>query len=287
MKTLPIGFIDSGFGGLTVVKQSLKQLPTESIIYLGDSARCPYGPRTLEEVRSFIWQMTDFLMEKGIKMLVIACNTGTAAALDEIRSSLSIPVIGVIHPGSRAAIKETHNHKIGVIGTEGTISSQLYEQVIIEKAGDLDVFSRPVPEFVDIVENNEIDTPKTLEIANQRLHPFIDENVDTLVLGCTHYPLLHHVIQEVMGPRVKLIDSGVETINEVSTLLDYFGLSRSQKEAQMDPPTIEIYTTGDPEHFAKVAKIWLQNPSLEVNKCEIVGEKIVQVDYSKSQSGKD
>lgn len=282
MKTLPIGFIDSGFGGLTVVKQSLKQLPTESIIYLGDSARCPYGPRTLEEVKSFIWQMTDFLMEKGIKMLVIACNTGTAAALDEIRSTLMIPVIGVIHPGSRAAIKETNNHKIGVIGTEGTISSHLYERVIMEKAGDLEVFSRPVPEFVDIVEKNEVNLPETLEVAKLRLAPFVEDEVDTLVLGCTHYPLLSHLIQKVVGPQVKLIDSGVETINEVSTLLDYFGLSRSQKEAREVPPTLEIFTTGDTDHFAQVARVWLQNPQLEINKCEIVGEKIVQANCRKS-----
>lgn len=276
MKEQPIGFIDSGVGGLTVVKQSLKQLPNESIIYLGDNARCPYGPRSLSEVKSFIWQLTNFLLEKGIKMLVIACNTGTAAALDEIRETLSIPVIGVIHPGSRAAIKETQNNKIGVIGTAGTIESNLYEKVILEKADYLKVSSRPVPEFVQIVEENLIQDPTSRQIAQSRLQPFIDEKVDTLVLGCTHYPLMRDLVQDIMGPEVTLIDSGVETINEVSTLLDYFGLSRTAEEARLEAPEITIYTTGDPSQFQQFARPWLGRQDLEVKQCYIEGDTIVE-----------
>lgn len=276
MKELPIGFIDSGFGGLTVVKQSLKQLPNESIIYLGDSARCPYGPRPLEEVKQYIWQLTNFLLSKGIKMLVIACNTGTAAALDDIREKLDIPVIGVIHPGSRAAIKESSNQKIGIIATEGTIKSNLYEKVILEKAKYLTVTSIPVPEFVSIVEENRIADEETRAIVEKRLKIFQEKGVDTLVLGCTHYPIMKEAIQSVVGKQVTLIDSGVETINEVSTLLDYFNISRSSSDAEILPATIEIYTTGEKERFAQVAQSWLNLPNIEIKTCKIEGDTIVE-----------
>lgn len=276
MKELPIGFIDSGFGGLTVVKQSLKQLPNESIIYLGDSARCPYGPRSLEEVKEFIWQLTRFLLNKGIKMLVIACNTGTAAALSELREQLSIPVIGVIHAGSRAAIKETQNQRIGIIGTEGTIKSNLYEKVILEKADSLKVMSVPVPEFVAIVEDNKINDPETEIIVEKRLNIFKEKDVDTLVLGCTHYPIMKKVIGEYMGEEVRLIDSGVETINEVSTMLDYYNISRSAHDAKNRPATIEVYTTGEEDKFAEVATTWLNMPNLTIKKCEIEGDQVVE-----------
>lgn len=275
MKNLPIGYIDSGFGGLTVVKQSLKQLPNESVIYLGDSARCPYGPRPLDEVRNFIWQMTDFLMDKGIKMLVIACNTGTAAALDEIRSKLPIPVIGVIHPGSRSAIKETQNKQIGIIGTAGTINSHLYEKVILEKVKDLQVMSLAAPEFVAIVEENRMNEPESKQIVQKQLQPFKESGIDTLVLGCTHYPILKDLIRETMGNSVRLVDSGIETVNEVSTLLDYFKISRSAQEASEKPATLEIFTTGEIEHFSQVAENWLDIPNVEIKKARIEGDRIV------------
>lgn len=276
MIDLPIGFIDSGFGGLSVIKQSLKQLPNESIIYLGDNARAPYGPRSLKEVKGFIWQLTNFLREKGIKMLVIACNTGTAAALEEIRRTLAIPVVGVIHSGSRAAIKKTINNRIGVIGTHGTIESNLYQEIMMDKVNSLEISSLACPEFVSIVENQAINDPSTYEIINQRLHPMKEAEVDTLVLGCTHYPLLYEHIKQAMGKGVDLIDSGSETINEVSTLLDYFNLSRSASQAQEHPSTQIYYTTGDTENFAKFAKEWLHNSNIEVKKCEIKGEIIVE-----------
>lgn len=282
MKNLPIGFIDSGFGGLTVVKQSLKQLPNESIIYLGDSARCPYGPRSLKEVKHFIWQLTNFLREKGIKMLVIACNTGTAAALSEIRATLAIPVVGVIHSGSRAAIKQTRNNKIGIIGTEGTINSRIYEKVILEKAPHLAVSSVAAPEFVDIVENDLMFTEGTEVVVSDRLDAFEETGIDTLVLGCTHYPLLKPIIQKAVGPNVYLIDSGRETINEVSTLLDYFYLSRTAEEAEAEPSTQAYYTTGDVDHFTQIASQWLGDKDLNVKRCAIKGEIIVESTNSES-----
>lgn len=276
MKELPIGFMDSGFGGLTVVKQSLKQLPNESILYIGDSARAPYGPRPLEEVKDYIWQMANFLREKGVKMLVIACNTGTAAALDDLRASLAIPVLGVINAGSRAAIKHTNKQRIGVIGTAGTVKSGQYEKNLLAKGEGLKVYSLAVPNFVSIVEDNRMSEASTIDIVRQDLAYFQDKDIDSLVLGCTHYPLLKSTIQEVVGPDIHLVDSGVETINEVSTILDYFNLSRSAEDARRFGVRQDIYTTGDPGHFEKFAKEWLEDPQLQVKQAQIKGEMIVE-----------
>ncbi len=275
MRELPIGFIDSGLGGLTVVKQSLKQLPNESIIYLGDNARCPYGPRSLDEVRRYIWQLTNFLREQGIKMLVIACNTGTAAALSEIRQTLAIPVVGVIHSGSRAAIKETKNNHIGIIGTQGTIESGLYSKTITKKSAAVRVDSLACPSFVDLVENNQLKETTTQNHVDEVLEPLIKTGIDTLVLGCTHYPLMKENIQKAVGNKIHLIDSGVETINEVSMLLDYFNLSRTAGEAAKYPATQTYFTTGEVEPFRQVASSWLKSADLKINKVNIKGEVLV------------
>ena len=282
MKDLPIGFIDSGFGGLTVVKQSLKQLPNESIIFLGDSARAPYGPKPLEEVRAYITQMSQFLMHKGIKMLVIACTTGTAAALDSLREQLDVPVVGVIHAGSRSAIKESQNGRIGVIATQGTIDSGLYERVLKAKASHIEIFPKAVPEFVTIVEEGRIKDPDTYTTVADSLAYFKESRVDTLVLGCTHYPHLSPIIQEVLTDQVTLIDSGAETINEVSALLDYFKLSRSSKDVVRQAPTQLYYTTGDPEKFAIYANEWLHRKDIVIQQAWIKGEKIIETHHCQS-----
>lgn len=276
MKDLPIGFIDSGFGGLTVVKQSLKQLPNESIIYFGDQARNPYGPRPVDEVKQYIRQISHFLMAQGIKMLVIACNTATAAALEDIRAELPIPVVGVIHPGSRTAIKRTQNQIIGIIGTEGTIRSEMYERLLKEKDANIQVVSVPCPEFVPLVEKNELNTPHTWHQVRERLSQFDDTGIDTLVMGCTHYPLLRSIIQAIMGQEVYLVDSGVETINEVSTILDYFELSRTSKEALEKPATQRYYTTGDVQQFSDFVREWIEDPHPEVIGCYVEGETIYE-----------
>ena len=276
-KDLPIGFIDSGFGGLTVLKQSLKQLPNESVIYLGDNARCPYGPRPAEEVKDYIWQLTKFLLKKGIKMLVIACNTGTAAALEDLREQLDIPVVGVIHAGSRAAIKRTSNNRIGIIGTQGTINSHLYERVMQDKKAELMVYSTPCPEFVSLVEQQQLNTPETWRIVRESLSQFDQTAIDTLILGCTHYPLLSPIIQAVMGNDVTLVDSGVETINEVSTLLDYFGISRTAEEAQAISPTQQFYTTGELAGFTTFVHHWIGSDYHDIRTCQIEGDEINEI----------
>lgn len=249
-----IGFIDSGVGGLTVVKEALKQLPNERLIYLGDTARCPYGPRPLEQVLQYTWEMTHFLLSKNIKMLVIACNTATAIALEEIRTTLNIPVVGVILPGTRAALKATKNNRIGVIGTVGTIHSQSYENALREKVPKTFIASLPCPKFVPIVESNEVHSAVAKKIVSQTLHPLAIKKLDTLILGCTHYPLLRPLIQNFMGNSVQLIDSGAETISEVSMLLDYFKLS-NQADTINQPN--EFYTTGSVQMFQTIANEWL------------------------------
>lgn len=249
-----IGFIDSGVGGLTVVKEALKQLPNERLIYLGDTARCPYGPRPAEQVIQFTWEMTEFLVKKKIKMLVIACNTATAVALEEIKANLPIPVVGVILPGARAAVKTTKNNRIGVIGTIGTIKSGSYEQALKSKVPQLEVTSLACPKFVPIVESNEFQSSVAKKIVSETLQPLHLKQLDTLILGCTHYPLLRPVIQNVMGNQVTLIDSGAETVGEVSMLLDYFDIAHLPERSK-EPH--EFYTTGSAKMFQEIASQWL------------------------------
>ncbi|WP_125705366.1 glutamate racemase [Lacticaseibacillus daqingensis] len=254
MKTQPIGFIDSGVGGLTVVKEALRQLPNENIVFLGDQARLPYGPRPAAQVRAFTWQMVNFLLQKNIKMLVVACNTATAAALPDLKAKLDIPVIGVIVPGSRAALKATHTGHIGVIGTEGTVQSDAYAHTLHQKAARVRVTSLAAPKFVPLVESNEMTSAIAKRVVAETLQPLLHQDIDTLVMGCTHYPLLRPLIQHVMGPGVTLIDSGAETVSEVSTLLDYFDIAN---DAPVGAPTRVFYTTGNAELFDVIAGNWL------------------------------
>ncbi|XUD03531.1 glutamate racemase [Enterococcus sp. AZ177] len=261
-----IGFIDSGVGGLTVVKEALRQLPNERLIYLGDTARCPYGPRPAEQVIEFTWEMTNFLLEKNIKMLVIACNTATAVALEEIKAKLDIPVVGVIMPGTRAALKATKNSRIGIIGTVGTIKSRAYEEALLSKAPKTFVSSLACPKFVPIVESNEFHSSVAKKVVSETLNPLQLKNLDTLVLGCTHYPLLRPLIQNVMGDQVKLIDSGAETVSEVSMLLDYFDIANTPQH-QNEPN--EFYTTGSAKMFHSIANDWLDIEVLNVEQVRL------------------
>lgn len=263
----PIGFIDSGVGGLTVVKEALKQLPNESVAYLGDQARCPYGPRPHEEVLAFTWEMTRFLLKKNIKMLVIACNTATAVALEDIKAALDIPVVGVILPGSRAALKRTETHRIGVIGTEMTVKSLAYSQAMAQKSAKTVVHELACPKFVPLVESKQYRSSLAKMVVAESLKPLKQKGVDTLVLGCTHYPLLKPLIQNFMGDDVTLVDSGAETVGEVSMLLDYFDIAANEQPL---PPEHHFYTTASPKMFEEIGKDWLPLPSLTVEKVVIV-----------------
>lgn len=252
----PIGVIDSGVGGLTVAKEIMRQLPKEQIVYLGDTARCPYGPRPREEIRQFTWEMTNYLLGYDIKMLVIACNTATAVALEEIRDTLNIPVIGVVHPGARTALKITKNYHIGVIGTVGTVKSGAYEQALKSINSDVKVESLACPKFVPLVESGQFEGEEAKQIVAESLEPLKDRPIDTLILGCTHYPLLSPLIQQYMGEHVKLICSGDETAREVSTILHHSGLLYTGNKRREHI----FFTTGSKETFQQIASKWFGHP---------------------------
>ncbi|WP_078555409.1 glutamate racemase [Bacillus alkalicellulosilyticus] len=250
----PIGVIDSGLGGLTVASEIMRQLPKEQIIYIGDTARCPYGPRPSDEVREFTWQMINKLLEYDIKMLVIACNTATAVVLDEVKLKLSIPVVGVVHPGAISALKMTRKDNVAVIGTTGTINSNAYEKALKSINSNVIVESLACPRFVPLVERGVFDGEEALDVVTQSLQPLMNKEYDVLILGCTHYPLLRSCIQEVVGDEIMLISSGDETAREVSTLL-YFNNLLFTDERE---PKHLYFTTGNQEVFRDIANSWLE-----------------------------
>lgn len=254
MDNRPIGFLDSGVGGLTVVRELMRQLPHEEIIYIGDSARAPYGPRPAEQIRDYTWQLVNFLLTKDVKMIVLACNTATAVVWEEVKAQLEIPVLGVILPGASAAIKSTPSGKIGVIGTPMTVQSDIYRQKIQSLAPQTEVESLACPKFVPLVESGTIASSLTKKVVYETLRPLVGK-VDSLILGCTHYPLLRPIIQNVMGPDVKLIDSGAECVRDISVLLNYFEINRSR---ELDQCQHRFYTTANSHSFAQIAADWLE-----------------------------
>lgn len=253
MSNAPIGIFDSGVGGLTVARSILDQLPNESTLYIGDTARGPYGPRPLAQVREFALESLDFLVEQGVKAIVIACNTASAAMLRDARERYSIPVIEVIQPAVRRAVAATRNGKIGVIGTRATIDSAAYLDAFAA-APQLGITSISCPLFVEYVERGETSGDAITEIARNYLAPFIEAKIDTLVLGCTHYPLLTGVISYVMGDGVTLVSSAEETAKDLYRTLVERGLLRAQ---QMEPPTHRFLATGDATAFENLARRFL------------------------------
>lgn len=256
MSDQPIGIFDSGVGGLTVARAVIDQLPNESILYLGDTARTPYGPRPLAEVRSFSLELLDRLVARGVKALVIACNTASAAMLRDARERYDVPVVEVIQPAVRRAVSATRNGKIGVIGTTTTIESRAYLDAFAA-APQLAITSIPCPLFVEFVERGETSGAEITKVARHYLQPLLDAKVDTLVLGCTHYPLLTGVISYVMGNEVTLVSSAEETAKDLYRELVEANLLRG---AQVDPklrPKHEFVATGDASSFAKLARRFL------------------------------
>ncbi len=264
MLNKPIGVIDSGVGGLTVAKEMMRQLPKEMIYYVGDTARCPYGPRLPGEVRKFTWEMTRFLERYDIKMLVIACNTATAVVLEEIRREMPIPVVGVIQPGARAAIKETKNRHIAVLGTIGTIKSGAYEKAINATDSDAKIYPLACPDFVPLVESGEYRSERAKEIVAETLQPLKKTPADTVILGCTHYPLLEPIIAEFMGPDVSVISSGDETAYGVSSILEF-----NDMMAEGEMPAHRFFTTGRTKSFYTIASDWLGDTSIQIKNIQL------------------
>ncbi len=251
MDDAPIGIFDSGVGGLTVARAVIDQMPHERVLYLGDTARTPYGPRPIPEIRAFALECLDQLVADGVKMLVIACNSASAAMLTDARERYAIPVIEVIQPAVRRATLATRSGRVGVIGTMATISSGAYEKSF----GDgVEVTSAACPRFVDFVERGATFGRQLLGLAQVYLQPLIEADVDTLVLGCTHYPLLAGVIAGVMGDGVTLISSADETAKDVYRILAAQGIERDESRA--DPEHVFL-ATGDPDRFTRLARRFL------------------------------
>ncbi len=253
MSNAPIGIFDSGVGGLTVARAILDQLPNESTIYIGDTARGPYGPRSLAEVRDFSLETLDFLVSQGVKALVIACNTASAAMLRDARERYSIPVIEVIQPAVRRAVAATRTGRVGVIGTRATIDSKAYLDAFAA-APQLSIQSIACPLFVEFVERGETSGEAITKVARDYLQPMIEADVDTLVLGCTHYPLLTGVISYVMGNGVSLVSSAEETAKDLYRVLIENSLLRSPSST---PPTHKFLATGDAQAFESLARRFL------------------------------
>lgn len=270
----PIGVFDSGFGGLTVAREIAKALPNESIIYVGDSARCPYGPRDLNEVDGFVQQICTWLVNRGVKMIVIACNTATAAGLSHAQRTFDIPITGVVEPGSRAAAQTTHNRRVGVIATQATVDSCAYSNAIRNIDAGITVFSVPAPRFVTIAEqgvrmaegpiedytslaSKVYIRPEFEEIAREYLEPLRRCGIDTLVLGCTHFPLIKALIGSVIGRDVTLISSARETAKDVRAILERRGdLAPEDNEARYD-----FFTTGyDLDEFSRFGTRVFRSP---------------------------
>ena len=249
----PIGIFDSGVGGLTVARAIIDQLPNESTIYIGDTARGPYGPRKLAEVREFSLEILDFLVQRGCKAIVIACNTASSAMLRDAREKYSIPVIEVIQPAARRAVAATRSGKIGVIGTNATIDSKSYLDAFAA-APHLQITSKACPQFVEYVERGETTGAEISAIAREYLKPMQNANVDTLVLGCTHYPLLTGVISYVMGEGVTLVSSAEETAKDLYRVLVENNLLRMDHAS---PPIHEFLATGDAQQFEVLARRFL------------------------------
>jgi len=252
----PIGIFDSGLGGLTVARSVLDQLPGESTLYLGDTAHAPYGPRPIAEVRALALAALDQLVEAGVKMLVIACNSASSAVLHDAREryerGAGLPVVEVIHPAVRRAAATTRNHRVGVIGTQATISSGAYHDAFAA-APHIELTARPCPRFVEFVEAGRTAGPDVLEAARAYLEPIREAGVDTLVLGCTHYPLLTGVLSYVMGPSVTLVSSAEETAQDVFHKLVASGLRRQATT----PPSHRFASTGPADRFKALARRFL------------------------------
>jgi glutamate racemase len=249
----PIGVFDSGIGGLTVVSEMMRQLPHESIIYFGDTARVPYGPKSPDTVRRYSHEITSFLRAEGVKAVVVACNTATAHALPMLREELPMPVVGVVEPGARAAVEASRGGAVGVIGTKGTIASGAYERAIRALAPDMRITARACPLLVPLVEEGWTEAEATGIIAREYLMPMRDAHIDTLVLGCTHYPLLKPLFAQILGGDVRLIDSARETAAETGRVLDEQGL-RADASAT---PRHRFIASDAPQQFLELGQRFL------------------------------
>jgi len=280
----PIGVFDSGLGGLTVVHEISRQLPAETIVYLGDTARVPYGTRSPETVQRYAREGTAFLLSKGIKLLVVACNTVSAVGLDEVARMSPVPVVGVIMPGARAAAGRSKRKKVGVIGTEATVRSGAYVDAITVQDDTTQVFTQSCPLFVPLAEEGWLEGEVPVGAATHYLEALKAKDVDVLVLGCTHYPLLKPILSRVMGDGVELIDSASETAREVSALLQQNGALADT--AMAGKRRHEFYVTDAPEKFREVGQRFLGEPIEHIEKVSLEVYTCATTDAKTASSGR-
>lgn len=248
----PIGVFDSGVGGLTVMREIMRQMPNEKIVYFGDTARVPYGSKSKETVTRYSRQIVRFLETHDVKTIVVACNTASAYALDELEKEIDIPMIGVVKPGARAAAEATRNGKIGVIATEATIGSRIYNQYIEKLNHNVTIWGKACPLFVPLVEEGLLQDPVTDEIAKRYLSELIDLDIDTLILGCTHYPLIRSTLGKIMGEKVTLVNPAYETARELKSMLLKKGLL-NQEEPGLGSNRYQFYVSDTTEKFIRFA----------------------------------
>ena len=264
-KTSPIGIFDSGIGGLTVAKRIISMLPNENIIYFGDTARVPYGTKSNDTVIEYSLQDAQFLINKNVKLIIVACNTASSVAISKLKEKFDIPIIGMIEPGAHLAISSTKNGKVGVIGTNSTISNKAYSNEVKRLNKDLEIIEKPCPLFVPVAEEGWLDHAATKLIAQEYLQDLVDFGVDTVILGCTHYPLLSEVIQNVMGNDVTLIDSGYAASLNVENYLNGRGVRNDSNQLG----THYFYVSDLPDKFKSVAERFLGTEVENIEKIDV------------------
>ncbi len=265
----PIGVFDSGVGGLTVVREIMQNLPNENLVYFGDTARVPYGSKSVDTIIRFSKQIVRFLQTKKVKAIVIACNTVSALALDILREEIDVPIIGVVKPGSKVAAEVTENKKVGIIGTEATVKSGVYTKFIQQYQPEIEVLAKACPLFVPLVEEGFVDNRIAREAIDYYLHELKQSGIDTLILGCTHYPLLYNPIKAYMGEAIRLVNPAYETALELKQLLKEKKLENMPQE-EGNVPTYEFYSSDAPVRFKSFANAvlpysvdWIEHINIE------------------------
>lgn len=249
----PIGVFDSGIGGLTVVKALRKILPNEDIIYFGDTARVPYGSKSSETITRFAFQDARFLVARQVKMIIVACHSVSSVSLEDLRKKFDLPIIGVIEPGAKACVRATKNNRVGVIGTQATILSGTYERILKKLNSKLEIVAKPTPLFVPLAEEGWTNNPITYLIAKTYLAPMITEKIDTLLLGCTHYPLLRRTISKVFSNKVKIVDASLETALEAKQVLEKYDLVNQNKKSAL----LRFYFSDLTPNFSEIGRRFL------------------------------
>ena len=266
MDNRPIGVFDSGLGGLTVLKEIIKILPNEDIVYFGDTARVPYGPRSKDTIIKYTFQAINFLISKNVKAIVIACNTATARSLEKAQANYDVPIIGVIEAGARTAVYSTKNKVVGVIGTEGTINSKAYNLEIGKLDKDIKIISKACPLFVPITEEGWANTEVAYYTAKEYLKELLEQDIDSLVLGCTHYPILKKTIEKVVGDKINLVNPAKETARDLYNILEKQDILSDVNKSN---PTYEYYVSDIPEKFAIIGSQFLKRDMDDVKKIDI------------------